>query len=362
MRVAGNVRSVSIPASDFGTRHGTESCREILFLQKNTDKTHFIDARIGYRASSEELTYSQEVKMGRRFDHLGDVEAFVTVAEKGSMTEGAVTLSTTPSVLSRAITRLETRLGAQLMRRTTRRLSLTDEGRAYLEQARAAFSMIDDAERAMHGPTGALLTGHVRISVPTTYGHYRLPAMLDRFTRAYPEIQIELSITNRNVDLVAEGYDLAIRLGPLPDSGLVARKLEDAPLRLVAAPDYLERAGIPQHVEDLAKHQCLPFVMPSTGRCAPWLFRVGGRDTDWTPPGRIRVFDDVLGVVSLAESGLGICQTYDFIVRDRIGQGRLIDVLEHARGRSRPFSLIFAPHRRLSAATRTLINFLVGTD
>ncbi len=218
--------------------------------------------------------------MGRRFDHLGDVEAFVTVAEKGSMTEGAVTLSTTPSVLSRAITRLETRLGAQLMRRTTRRLSLTDEGRAYLEQARAAFSMIDDAERAMHGPTGALLTGHVRISVPTTYGHYRLPAMLDRFTRAYPEIQIELSITNRNVDLVAEGYDLAIRLGPLPDSGLVARKLEDAPLRLVAAPDYLERAGTPQHVEDLAKHQCLPFVMPSTGRCAPWLFRVGGRDTD----------------------------------------------------------------------------------
>nr|WP_245271706.1 LysR family transcriptional regulator [Rhizobium sp. IBUN] len=302
--------------------------------------------------------YSQGAKMGRRFDHLGDVEAFVTVAEKGSMTEGAVALSTTPSVLSRAITRLETRLGAQLMRRTTRRLSLTDEGRAYLEQARAAFSMIDDAERAIQGPTGASLTGHVRISVPTTYGHYRLPAMLDSFTQAYPEVHIELSITNRNVDLVAEGYDLAIRLGPLPDSGLVARKLEDAPLRLVAAPHYLERAGIPRHVEELAKHECLPFVMPSTGRCAPWLFRVDGRDVDWTPAGRIRVFDDVLGVVSLAENGLGICQIYDFIARDRIEQGRLVDVLGHARGRSRPFSLIFAPHRRLSTATRTLIDFL----
>ncbi len=132
--------------------------------------------------------------------------------------------------------------------------------------------------------------------------------MLNRFTRAYPEVQIELSITNRNVDLVAEGYDLAIRLGPLPDSGLVARKLEDAPLHLVAAPHYLERAGIPRHVNDLAKHQCLPFVMPSTGRCAPWLFRVEGRDIDWTPPGRIRLFDDVLGVVSLAESGLGIAR------------------------------------------------------
>ncbi|CUX67962.1 putative LysR family transcriptional regulator [Agrobacterium sp. NCPPB 925] len=326
-----------------------------LFLRR---RNRFIDAVIEDKSGSRKLTYSQGAKMGRRFDHLGDVEAFITVAEKGSMTEAAVALATTASVLSRAITRLEIRLGAQLMRRTTRRLSLTDEGRAYLEQARAALSMIDDAERAIQGPTGASLTGHVRISVPTTYGHYRLPAMLERFMQAYPEVQIELSITNRNVDLVAEGYDLAIRLGPLPDSGLVARKLEDAPLRLVAAPHYLERAGIPRHVEDLAEHQCLPFVMPSTGRCAPWLFHVDGRDLDWTPPGRIRVLDDVLGVVSLAESGLGICQTYNFIIRDRVKKGRLVEVLDHAQGRSRPFSLIFAPHRRLSAATRTLIDFL----
>lgn len=326
-----------------------------LFLKR---RNHFIDAMIGDKAGPGKLTYSQGAKMGRRFDHLGDVEAFITVAEKGSMTEAAVALATTASVLSRAITRLETRLGAQLMRRTTRRLNLTDEGRAYLEQARAAFSMIDDAERAIQAPTGASLTGHVRISVPTTYGHYRLPATLDRFMQAYPEVQIELSITNRNVDLVAEGYDLAIRLGPLPDSGLVARKLEDAPLRLVAAPHYLERAGMPRHVEDLADHQCLPFVMPSTGRCAPWLFRVDGRDLDWTPPGRIRVFDDVLGVMSLAESGLGICQTYDFIIHDRVKEGRLVEVLDQAQGRSRSFSLIFAPHRRLSAATRTLIDFL----
>ncbi|CAH1659555.1 LysR family transcriptional regulator [Hyphomicrobiales bacterium] len=298
--------------------------------------------------------------MSRRFDHLGDVEAFVVVAEKGSMTEGAVTLSTTPSVLSRAITRLETRLGAQLMRRTTRRLSLTDAGRAYLEQARAAFSLIDNVERTIQGKDGEPLTGNVRLSVPTTYGHYRLPAMLSAFAQAYPEVHIELSITNRNVDLVAEGYDLAIRLGPLPDSGLVAHKMEDAPLRLVAAPSYIERAGVPQSIEGLLDHQCLPFVMPSSGRCAPWLFRVGSRDVEWTPPGRIRIFDDVLGVMSLAESGMGICQTYDFIVGDRIEQGRLVEVLEGTRGRTRPFSVIFTPHRRLSAATRALIDYLIS--
>lgn len=161
--------------------------------------------------------------MARKFDHLGDAEAFVTVVEKGSMTAGAVALGSTPSVLSRAITRLEARLGTQLLRRSTRRLSLTEHGRLYLEQSRAAFLLIDDAERAIQGH-GGTLTGHVRLSVPTTYGHYRLPPLLRRFTREHPHVRVELNIANRNVDLVAEGFDLAIRLGELPDSGLVARK------------------------------------------------------------------------------------------------------------------------------------------
>lgn len=295
--------------------------------------------------------------MSRRFDYLGDVEAFTTVVAQGSLTAAAVVLSTTPSVVSRAIGRLEARLGVQLLRRTTRRLSLTEAGRLYLEQARAAFALIDDAERAIQGQGGEL-AGRVRLSVPTTYGHYRLPPLLERFARQYPQVQLELNITNRNVDLVAEGYDLAIRLGPLPDSGLVARKLEDAALCLVAAPAYLERAGTPRTLEELARHLCLPFVMPSTGRTAPWLFRDEGREVEWTPVAHVEVSDDVLGVVSLAEHGLGICQTYDFIARDRLERGRLVELLPQARGRSRPFSLIYAPHRRLSAASRALIDFL----
>lgn len=175
--------------------------------------------------------------MSRRFDHLGDVEAFIAVVEQGSLTAGAVALSTTPSVISRAIARLEARLGSQLLRRTTRRIGLTEAGRLYLEQTRAAFSLIDDAERAIQGQEGDL-SGRVRLSVPTTYAHYRLPPLLQRFGSQYPRVQVELNITNRNVDLVAEGFDLAIRLGTLPDSGLVARKLEDAALCLVASPEY----------------------------------------------------------------------------------------------------------------------------
>ncbi|MEQ4575364.1 MAG: LysR family transcriptional regulator [Gammaproteobacteria bacterium] len=298
--------------------------------------------------------------MSRKFDHLGDVEAFVAVVEHGSFTAGAVALSTTASVLSRAVARLETRLGRQLLQRTTRRLGLTEAGRLYFEQARSAFSLFEEAERDVLGQEGEL-AGRVRLSVPTTYGHYRLPPLLARFARQYPQVQVTLNITNRNVDLIAEGFDLAIRLGHLPDSGLVARKLEDAPLLLVASPEYVERMGAPRTLEDLHHHVCLPFLMPSTGRLAPWVFRDGGRDIDWLPDSRLEISDDVLGVVSLAEQGVGICQSYEFIVRDRIERGLLVELLPRLRGRTRPFSVLYAPHRRQSAAARAMIELLVSS-
>ncbi|MCI8904786.1 MAG: LysR family transcriptional regulator [Enterobacter sp.] len=295
--------------------------------------------------------------MSRKFDYLGDVEVFIAVVEHGSFTGAAVALSTTPSVLSRAVTRLEVRLGRQLLQRTTRRVGLTEAGRVYLEQARTAFSLLDDAERVGRGQEGDL-TGRVRMSVPTTYAHYRLPPLLAQYSQRFPRVQVELNITNRNVDLIAEGFDLAIRLGQLPDSGLVARKLEEAALLLVASPDYLHRRGKPQTLEALQHHQCLPFIMPRTGRIAPWVFRDEGRDIDWLPGSTIEISDDVLGVVSLAEQGMGICQSYEFIVRDRIQRGQLVEVLPQLRGRSRPFSVLFAPHRRQSAATRAMIDLL----
>lgn len=298
--------------------------------------------------------------MSRKFDHLGDVEAFVAVVEHGSFTAGAVALSTTASVLSRAVARLETRLGRQLLQRTTRRLGLTEAGRLYFEQACSAFSLFEEAERDVLGQEGEL-AGRVRLSVPTTYGHYRLPPLLARFARQYPQVQVTLNITNRNVDLIAEGFDLAIRLGHLPDSGLVARKLEDAPLLLVASPEYVERMGAPRTLEDLHHHVCLPFLMPSTGRLAPWVFRDGGRDIDWLPDSRLEISDDVLGVVSLAEQGVGICQSYEFIVRDRIERGLLVELLPRLRGRTRPFSVLYAPHRRQSAAARAMIELLVSS-
>ncbi len=295
--------------------------------------------------------------MPRQFTYLADVEVFTTIAEKGTISAAAVALGTTPSVLSRAVARLEARLGAQLMRRTTRRLSLTEAGQAYLEQARSAFAVLAQAERAVQGADGEL-SGTVRISAPTTYAHYRLPALLQPFMDQHPNVSVELSIANRNVDLVSEGYDMAIRLGALPDSGLAARKLGDEELVLVASPDYLARAGTPGTIGDLARHHCLPFVMPSTGKTAPWLLTDQGADVDWPPPPRLRITDDVLGVVSLARQGMGICQTYRFVAAGPLQRGELVRLLPECGGRTRQFSLIYPPHKRLSAASRALISAL----
>ena len=295
----------------------------------------------------------------RRFDHLADLETFVTIVDTGSMTAAAVALGTTASVVSRAIVRLETRLGCQLLRRTTRRLGLTDAGRLYLEQARGAFGLIDDAERAIQ-QSGAQIVGRIRLSVPTTYGHYRLPGRLARFMELHPGVKVDVNITNRNVDLIAEGYDFAIRLGALKDSGLVARKLEEAPLGLFASPAYLQRMGTPASLDALKNHRCILFLIPSTGRALPWQLRAADADVDWMPEAALEVTDDPLGVVSLAESGLGICQAYDFIVAERIARGSLVEVLPELRGRQRPFSLIYAPHKTLTAAAKAFIDAMLA--
>lgn len=299
--------------------------------------------------------------MSRQFDHLADVEVFLIVAEKLSISAAAIYLSTTPSVISRTITRLEKKLGIQFFRRTTRHLSLTEAGQLYYEKMQHAFQLIDNAERVIQGEQ-LQISGKIKLSVPTTYGHYRLPPLLEKFLLQYPDIQIEISISNRNVDLIAEGFDLAIRQGHLPNSSFVARPLEQAPLKLVASPTYLKRMGIPKTLEELNHHQCIAFELPSNGKVTPWFLKDIDQEIQWIPTNRILVKEDILGVVSLAENGLGICQSYDFIVNEKIQQGTLQPLLEPYAGHTRPFSLLYAQHKHMSSATRAFIDFLCSTD
>ncbi len=299
--------------------------------------------------------------MSRQFDHLADVEVFLIVAEKLSISAAAVYLSTTPSVISRTITRLEKKLGIQFFRRTTRHLSLTEAGQLYYEKMQYAFQLIDHAERDIQGEQ-LQISGKIKLSVPTTYGHYRLPPLLQKFLLQYPSIQIEVSISNRNVDLIAEGFDLAIRQGQLPNSTLIARPLELAPLQLVASPEYLKRMGVPKTLQELNNHQCIAFELPSNGKVIPWFFKNVDQEIQWIPTNRILVKEDILGVVSLAESGLGICQSYSFIVDEKIQQGKLHPLLESYAGHTRPFSLLYAQHKHMSSATRAFIDFLCSAE
>ncbi|HZX33263.1 MAG TPA: substrate binding domain-containing protein, partial [Rhodocyclaceae bacterium] len=237
-------------------------------------------------------------------------------------------------------------------------IRLTEDGQAYFERCRLALAEIDEAERLVTG-NQAEPSGLLRISVPTTYGHYRVLPCLPEFLGRYPGIRVETNISNRQIDFVDEGYDLAIRLGEPPDSGLVARRLEDAELVVVAAPSYLQRRGVPDSLEALRQHDCIQFILPRTGRSMAWIFRDRGKDVDFAFDSRALVSDDVLGCVTLARAGGGLFQIYRFIVEDDLRQGRLVEVLQDYGGRSRPFSILYPQNRHLSAKVRAFVDFML---
>jgi DNA-binding transcriptional LysR family regulator len=204
-------------------------------------------------------------------------------------------------------------------------------------------------------PSGAL-----RISAPTTYAHYRLFPMLPRFVAAYPKVHIEISVSNRNIDFVEEGFDLAIRLGTPQDSRLVARKLEDATLGVFASPRYLKDHGTPRNLSDLKKHDCIQFILPSTGRPLPWLFREGGVDVERTLGGSVKVVDDVLGCFNHARAGGGLVQIYHFIASEAVRRGELVEVIKRSSGRARPFSVLYPQNRHMSTRVRAFVDFLIS--
>lgn len=298
--------------------------------------------------------------MSRNFDALmlGSIEIFCLAAESGSFTAAAQSAGVTPASVSRTISRLEKRLGVLLFVRTTRRIQLTDAGRSYFERCRKALQVLVEAEREVSGQQKTL-KGHVKISIATPMAHHLVLPLLARFRAMHPQVAIEANVENRNVDLVAEGFDLAIRARLQPDSGMIVRTLVDAPLVVVASAEYLRRRGEPATLDDLEAHDCIQFVMPSSGQRVPWQFRVDGRDIDIETRGGHLCTGDFLAPPILARAGAGLLQTYRFMVRHDLESGLLREVLVGHGGRSRPFSLLYPSARHVPSRVRALIEFLM---
>lgn len=298
--------------------------------------------------------------MKRNFDDilLGSIELFCLAAELGSFTAAAMSASVTPAAVSRSVSRLEERLGVRLFVRTTRQIRLTDSGRVYFEQCRQALSQLVDAEREVTGEQAAP-AGLLRISMPTPFGHFRLLPLLPQFRALYPQVRIDVHLSNSNIDFADEGYDLAIRGRAPEDSNLIARKLEDAELVLVAAPSYLQRAPVLQTLADLERHDCIQFERPSTGRRIPWTFMVDGKEVDIVTDGGYCCSEDVLAVATLARGGAGLVQTYRFVVEQALQQGELVELLPQFGGSTRPFILLYPHARHLSLRVRTFVDFMV---
>jgi DNA-binding transcriptional LysR family regulator len=297
--------------------------------------------------------------MARHFDDLmlGSLELFCLAAEYESFTLAAQAAGLNPAAVSRTIARLEDRLGVRLFVRSTRRIHLTEGGRSYFKDCRQALALLRGAESRVTGEQQAP-SGLLRLSVASPYAHYRVLPLLPRFRTRYPQVEFEVHMSNRNIDFTAEDFDLAIRGRVPPDSRLIARKLEDAELVLVAAPSYLARARTPRTLDDLSQHECLQFVLPSTGQPVPWLFRHGGDDIDFHTPNSYRCVEDYLGPVTLARLGAGLLQTYRYIVQDDLAQGRLKELMPEAGGRSRPFSIIYPNRQHTALRVRSFIDFL----
>lgn len=299
--------------------------------------------------------------MRRWFDGvlLGSVELFCLAAEAGSFTQAAQQAGVTPAAVSRSVARLEARLGIRLFVRSTRQIRLTEAGQVYLRYCRQALAQLAEAEREASGRQQAP-AGVLRLSVPTTYGHYRILPLLPAFRAQYPDVQVDVHIGNRNVHFADDGYDLAIRARVPADSGLVARTLEQAELIVVGSPAYLRERGTPKVLDDLEAHECIQFVLPSTGRPVPWLFRVQGVDEERLTQGGYRCEEEVLGGVTLARAGAGLYQTYRFIVEEDLRKGHLVSVLAPFGGRARPFSLLYPHGRFMPLRVRCFVDFLLA--
>ena len=287
-------------------------------------------------------------------DRLTNMNVFTHVVANGSFTGAAEKLGMTRAGVSKSVMQLEKQLGARLLNRTTRRVGPTEVGLAYYERCQAILADVDEAERAVSSlhdePRGRL-----RINAPMSFGMLHLTGPVTDFMARFPEVKVQLIMNDRQVDVIDGGFDLGIRIGALADSSLIARRIATSHGALCAAPAYLAEHGEPQHPNDLKDHACLTYGHLATA--VRWDFEGPGGDASVTIDGRLCVNNgDVLRNAALR--GQGIVMLPTFIVGPDLKSGRLVKLMTDWSRPASDISVIYPPHRFLSAKVRVFIDFL----
>lgn len=288
-------------------------------------------------------------------DKLKQIEAFVDVVEKGSMARAALEQNITPVMLGRRIDALEKRLGVKLMHRTTRHLSLTEQGAVYLDHCRKLLGELDQAERLIsEGRHKA--TGHLIVSTPAAFGRKHVAPHAPSFQKANPDVKISFNLTDRVVDLVREGYDVGIRIGGAIDPNFVAVKLAANRRVVCGTPDYFERHGIPRTLDDLQQHNCLSFNLQG-GQQRGWYFQKNGKPVTMRAEGRLDCNDGEL-LHRWAMEGLGLAWRSTWEIQSQLAKGALITVLDDYALPHYDIMAVYPQQRHLPAKIRFFIDYL----
>jgi DNA-binding transcriptional LysR family regulator len=282
--------------------------------------------------------------------HWTGISEFVAVADHHSFTKAAKQLAMSVAQVSRNIAELEQQLAIKLLYRTTRSVSLTEEGLLYLQHCRHLVSGLEEANRTLAN-LKATPRGLIKLTAPVFYGETRVAPLLHNFLKHYSDTELDLQLSNNKLDLVQGGFDLAIRLGTLESSSLIARKLANRTQYVVASPAYLAKYGTPQNITELAQHQCL------TGTVSQWRFTYQGKSLQFKPQGRI-ICNSGVALLDAALKGLGLVQLPDYYLLEKLQTGELVAVLNDLRQPDDGIWAIYPQNRHLSAKVRVLVDYL----
>lgn len=287
---------------------------------------------------------------------LNGIGVLSAVIEAGSFMRAGEALGLTQSAVSRAVARLEQRVGIRIFHRNARSITLTDEGRRFFEQVAPHLTSIEDAAIRAAG-SGAEVRGRLRINVDGCFGHYVLGPNVHAFLERYPELSLEMHVRDRMGDLVAEGFDVGIHFGPPEPSSLICRLLLETRVLTCASPSYVERCGMPEHPDDIASRECILMRDPSTGKHYDWDFIKGEETIPVKTSGQMMV-TDTGGLLAACQSGHGIAQPLEIYTRPFLADGRLIQLLPDWAEETFPLYVYHHSPKMMSARVRAFLDYL----